>query len=64
MKDVLFIIKVNAFHFLFYCSFPVNLELIPSLVKYSSDQFTEVKLEGHTRKPMCRTETWHEAWHL
>lgn len=57
MKDLLFIIQVSAFHFLFYCSFPVNLELIPSLVRYSDDSFTQVKLEGDTRKPVCRSET-------
>lgn len=57
IKDLLFIIQVNAFRFLFYCSIPVNLELIPGLVRYSGDRFTQGKLEGHTRKPMCRTET-------
>lgn len=57
MKDLLFIIQVNDFNFLFRCSFPVNLELILSLVRYNGDWFTQVKLEGDTRKPMCKSET-------
>lgn len=58
MEDLLFIIQVNAFYFLFYCSFAVNLELIPSLARHSGDQFTQVKLEEDTRKPVCRTKTY------
>lgn len=47
MKDLLFIIQVNAAH-TFYYGFPANLELIHSIISRNSDQFTQCKLERHT----------------
>lgn len=52
MKDLLFIIQVNAAH-TFYYSFPVNLELIHSTISRNSDQFTQWKLERYTPENQC-----------